>query len=119
MAWCNFTGSITIGDDSVISPNCIIYGCGIGGVEIGKRFDCGPNVSIFASRTDYLKNLNDHVFESVRIGDDVTVFANVVISPGVVIESGVVIAANSVVTEDIPKNTFAGGIPASVIPNET
>ena len=115
MDWCGFAGAIIIGDNSIISPNCLIYGCGPGGVHIGKRFDCGPNVFIFASRTDYSKDLNHHIFESVRIGDDVTIFANVVISPGVVIGSGAVIAAGSVVINNIPENTFVGGIPATII----
>ncbi|MCF6236223.1 MAG: hypothetical protein L3J70_07610 [Gammaproteobacteria bacterium] len=115
MDWCDFAGAIVIGDGSIISPNCVIYGCGYGGVHIGERFDCGPNVSIFASRTDYSKDINHHIFEAVLIGSDVTVFANVVISPGVIIGSGAVIAAGSVVTTDIPENVFAGGIPARVI----
>ncbi len=115
MPWCKYAGAITIGDDCCISPYCVIYGCGPGGVRIGDRFDCGPNVSIFSSRTDYSKGLNYHVFDSVDIGDDVTVFANVVISPGVVIGSGSAIAAGSVVINDVPKNTLVGGSPARVI----
>lgn len=115
MKWCNFAGAIVIGDDSVISPNCVIYGCGPSGVYIGERFDCGPNVSIFSSRTDYTKNMNCHIFEPVRIGNDVTVFANVVIGPGVTIEDGAVVAAGSVVLKDVPKDMLVGGAPAVII----
>src|SRR4028119_238711 len=53
MDWCQNKGWLEIGDDSIISPNCVIYGCGLGGVHIGKRFDCGSGVGIFGSRTDY------------------------------------------------------------------
>ncbi len=115
MEWCQQAGAIEIGDDGVISPNCVIYGCGPGGVHIGNRFDCGPNVSIFSSRTDYTKDLHHHIFAPVRIGDDVTLFANVVIGPGVSVGSGAVIAAGSVVTKDVPENALVGGAPARVI----
>ncbi len=115
MDWCNFAGTVQLGDDSIISPNCVIDGCGPGGVHIGKRFACGPNVSIFSNRTDYTRGLNNHIFEPVYIGDDVVVFANVVISPGVTIGSGAVIAAGAVITDDIPEKVFAGGIPAKII----
>jgi maltose O-acetyltransferase len=94
----------------------VIYGAGSGGIQIGKRFDCGPGVGIFASRTDYLKETDKpHLFSPVIIGDDVTIFANAVISPGVTIGDNAVIAACSVVTKDVSKNTFVGGLPAKVI----
>ena len=50
MEWSRRKGYIKIGDDSVISPYCIFYGAG--GIEIGNRFDCGPNVMIFSSYSD-------------------------------------------------------------------
>ena len=115
MPWCQGSGLIAIGDGSVISPNCVIYGGGPGGVKIGKKFDCGPNVGIFASRTDYEKGPEYHIFEQVRIGDEVTIFANSVISPGAKIGDGAVIAAGSVVINDVPPKTLVGGVPAKVI----
>ncbi len=115
MEWCKNSGFIEIGNESVISPNCVIYGCGPGGVRIGNRFDCGPGVGIFASRTDYRSGPNKHLFAPVKIGDDVIVYANAIISPGVTIGNGAVIAASSVVTMDIPENSMVGGIPAKII----
>lgn len=115
MEWCQNKGSIEIGDNSVISPNCVIYGCGPGGVHIGKRFDCGPGVGIFSSRTDYHLGPNNHIFSPVTIGDDVIIYANAVISPGVTIGNNAVVAAGSVVTQNVPVNCLVGGNPASVI----
>lgn len=115
MEWCNNAGMIEIDDDSVIGPHCTIFGCGPGGVRIGKRFDCGPGVGIFASRTDYAGDMRQHVFDQVVIEDDVVVFANAVIGPGVLIGAGAVIAAGSVVTRDVPAGSLAGGAPARII----
>jgi len=115
MSWCEHKGHLEIGDGSIISPHCVIYAGGPGGVIIGKRLNCGPGVGIFASRTDYSKGLNHHVFEPVMIGNDVTIFANAVISPGVRIGDGAVIAACSVVTKDVPAETLVGGAPARVL----
>lgn len=115
MAWCGNKGVVTIGAGSVISPNCVIYGAGSGGVRIGKNFDCGPGVGIFSSRTDYALGPNNHVFAPVVIGDNVIVFANCVIGPGVTIGDRAVIAAGSVVTRNIPPGVLAGGAPARIL----
>lgn len=113
--WCCHAGRLEIGDESVISPNCILYGSGPAGIRIGRRFDCGPGVKIFASRTDYTLGLNNHIFAPVVIGDDVIVYANAVIGPGVTVGDGAVIAANSVVTSDIPPHVLVGGGPARIL----
>jgi len=115
MEWCEYKGHLVIGDESVISPNCVIYAAGPGGIEIGERFDCGPGVGIFACRTDYSKGMNYHVFAPVHIGNNVTVYANAVISPGVKIGDGAVVAAGAVVVSNVMENTLVCGIPARVI----
>ena len=48
----------------------------------------------------------------VVIGNDCWFGANVVVCPGVTIGDNCVIGAGSVVTRDIPANTFAAGAPA-------
>lgn len=113
--WCLGVGHLELGDGTCISPNCVIYGTGPGGVYIGKRFDCGPGVGIFASRTDFTPGHRGTAFGRVQIGDDVVVFAHAVISPGVTIGDGAVIAANSVVTGDVPHHCMVGGAPARIV----
>jgi len=112
-AWCEHKGLIHIGTDSVLSHHTVIYGCGSGGVIIGDRVDCGPHVGIFSSRSAYPDS--GHVFDPVRIGNDVTIFASAVISPGVSIGNGAVVAAGSVVPRDMPAAVLIGGAPARVL----
>lgn len=112
--WCLGTGRIEIGDGSVISPNCVLYGAGPGGLRIGRRFDCGPLVGIYASHTEYGGHAT-HVFAPVVIGDDVVVFSHAVISPGVTIGDGAVIAAGAVVLDDVPAGAFVAGVPARIV----
>jgi maltose O-acetyltransferase len=117
--WCNNEGFISIGSQSVISSYCVFWGCGAK-IVIGNNFDCAPGTKIFASRTEYEKqieypNLNPHVFEDVIIGDNVVCYANVIISPGVKIGNGAVIGANSLVLTDVAENTLVAGSPARII----
>ena len=111
--WCKFMGSINIDDNACFSPNCVIWGTGAD-LIIGKNFDCGPGVVITSSKTN-LDDINEHDFENITIGDNVTIFSNSVISPGVTIGNNSVIGANSVVTNNIPSNSLAIGNPAIVV----
>jgi len=115
MPWCGNTGRLEIGDGGAISPHCVVYACGPGGIRIGKRFDCGPQVGLFASRTDYAADPKGHVFGPVTIGDDVVIFAHAVIGPGVTIGDRAAIAAGSVVTRDVPPGVLVGGAPARIL----
>ena len=117
MDWCGKAGKLVIGEGSILSPYCVIYGCGPGGVSIGRNCDLGPYVGIFASRTDYRRGPGNHVFGPVIIGDDVTVYSHCVIGPGVTIGKAATIAAGSVVTKDVPEACLAGGVPARVLRN--
>jgi dTDP-4-amino-4,6-dideoxy-D-glucose acyltransferase len=116
--WSFGEGSIAIGDDSVISAYCVLFGAGH--IEIGRGFDCGPGTIIFSSRSDYVANRTGqlprrHVFAPVRIGDFVTVFARCVIGPGVSIGDGAAIGAGSVVLDDVEPHCLYAGSPARLI----
>lgn len=51
----------------------------------------------------------------ITIGKDVWIGANVTVVPGVDIGDGAVIAAGAVVTQNVPPNVIAGGVPAKVL----
>ena len=50
----------------------------------------------------------------IKVGDNCWFGANVSVMPGVTIGNGCVIAAGSVVTKDLPDNSLAVGVPATI-----
>lgn len=110
---CFFNFNLTIQDDSAVT--------------IGNDCNFGPNVTIVTPVHPMLANerrllkcsdgVERHLCfaKPVTIGDDCWVGANVVICPGVTIGNGCVIGAGSVVTRDVPPDSFAAGNPARVI----
>lgn len=96
-------------------------------VKIGDNVLIGPNVSIMtpvhplryqdrnikkkADGTLY----DDEYAKPIIIGDNCWIASCVTITGGVTIGNGCVIGAGSVVTRDIPDNTFAAGNPCRVI----
>lgn len=96
-------------------------------VTIGDNCNFGPNVTIVtpvhpmvaSERREMLnaKGEKTHLCyaKPVHIGDDCWFGASVTVCPGVTIGSGCVIGAGSVVTRDIPDNSFAAGVPCRVI----
>ena len=96
-------------------------------VTIGDDCNFGPNVTIvtpvhpmIASERKLLRTKEGELkrlcyAKPVTIGHDNWFGANVVVCPGVTIGSNCVIGAGSVVTRDIPDNSFAAGVPCRVI----
>lgn len=96
-------------------------------VEIGDHCSFGPNVTIVTPVHPMLPNERRALLDKdgnpkhmcyakpVKIGNDCWFGANVVVCPGVTIGDNCVIGAGSVVTRDIPSNSFAAGNPCRVI----
>lgn len=96
-------------------------------VTIGDHCNFGPNVTIvtpvhplLAAERRAMKDKDGNIkhlcyAKPVHIGNDCWLGANVVVCPGVTIGDNCVIGAGSVVTRDIPANTFAAGTPCRVI----
>lgn len=114
-----------IGDRVFINYNFTVQDDAL--VTIGNDCNFGPNVTIvtplhpmIASERKIMhdKNGNEKRFcyaKPVSIGSDCWFGANVTVCPGVTIGDGCVIGAGSVVTRDIPPNSFAAGVPCRVI----
>ncbi len=105
----NFTvqddASVTIGDHCNFGPNVtIVTPCHPMLADERNAMLCGDGV---VRRLCYAK--------PVTIGNNCWFGANVVVCPGVNVGDNCVIGAGSVVTRDIPSNTFAAGNPCRVI----
>ena len=96
-------------------------------VTIGNHCDFGPNVTIVtpihpmlaAERIAYPDENGEKkrlcLAKPVVIRDGCWIGANTVILPGVTVGENCVIGAGSVVTRDVPPNSFAAGNPCRVI----
>ena len=112
-AHCFMNFNFTVQDDAMVT--------------IGDHNSFGPNVTIVTPLHPMLAQerrglvCSDNVerflcyAKPVTIGNDCWFGANVVVCPGVTIGDNCVIGAGSVVTRDIPANSFAAGVPARVI----
>ena len=88
--------TVTIGNNVFIGPNCTIS-------TAGHPFE----VKLRREGLEYAK--------SITIGSNVWIGMGTQICPGVTIGDNAVIGAGSVVTHDIPENSFAAGVPCRVI----
>lgn len=114
-----------IGSHCFMSFNFTVQDDGM--VTIGNDNNFGPNVTIVTPLHPMLAKERRGIICSdgverylccakpVTIGNDCWFGANVVVCPGVTIGDNCVIGAGSVVTRDIPSNSFAAGVPARVI----
>lgn len=96
-------------------------------VVIGDHCDFGPNVTIVTPVHPMLAGERRMMLDEngragrfcfakpVHIGNECWIGANVVICPGVTIGDRCVIGAGSVVTRDMPPDSFAAGNPCRVI----
>ncbi len=96
-------------------------------VTIGDHCDFGPNTTIVTPVHPLLPDERKEILtpegekrrlcyaKPVHIGNNCWFGASVTVCPGVTIGDNCVIGAGSVVTRDIPANSFAAGVPCRVI----
>jgi maltose O-acetyltransferase len=87
-------------------------------IVIGKRVSIGHNVVFITTDHDMgdsLERSGASKFAGIAIEDGAWVGACVTILPGVTIGRGSVVAAGSVVTQSVPPNKLAGGVPARTV----
>ena len=96
-------------------------------VTIGDHCDFGPNTTIVTPVHPLIADERIAMLDAdgnkkhlcyakpVHIGNNCWFGASVTVCPGVTIGDNCVIGAGSVVTKDIPANSFAAGVPCKVI----
>jgi maltose O-acetyltransferase len=86
-------------------------------ILIGSRCDIGPGVEFITGSHDIgsaSRRAGTGNARSIQIGDGCWIGAGTRILGGVTVGAGTIIAAGSVVTQDIPANVLAAGVPARV-----
>lgn len=106
---------IRIGRNVFINQNCTFYG--LGGIDIADDVMIGPNLSIITSSHPLgpSERRTSVLAKPIVIERNVWIAADATIIGGLTVGENSVVAAGSVVTRDVPRNTFAGGNPAKVI----
>lgn len=99
------TCPVTIGSNVYFGPNCTVATPIHPMLGQERLFKKKPDGTIY----------DDEYGKPVTIGDNCWIASNVVICAGVRIGDNCVIGAGSVVTKDIPSDSFAAGSPCRVI----
>ena len=113
-----FLTSHRLGKNVYVNSNCIwLDSCTI---TVGDRTLIGPNCSFYSAThpLDYRVRNGTRGPEAgapISIGEDCWLGGNVTILPGVTIGKGAVVGAGSVVTKDVPPESVVVGNPARVI----
>jgi maltose O-acetyltransferase len=114
--YCDYGRNITLGAKVFFNFNCVVLD--VMRVQIGDFTLFGPAVQIYTAMhpldADERRSGLEYA-KPVSIGRDVWVGGAAVICPGVTIGDRAVIGAGSVVTRDIPADSFAAGNPCRVI----
>ena len=105
----------SLGSGTFVNHGC--YFMDGGSISLGSNVFIGPFCGFYTAThpMDYAtRNLGLERALPINVGDNCWFGANVSVLQGVTIGSGCVIAAGSVVTEDLPDNCLAAGVPAKV-----
>ena len=110
------THKISIGNNVYLSYRCWLNG--LGGLYLEDEVVLGPSV-VISTLTHCRKN-GSYRFGGAKSGEIVIgrgswLAAHSSVKCGVSIGAGCLIGANSSVVKDVPKNSFAGGVPAIVV----
>jgi acetyltransferase-like isoleucine patch superfamily enzyme len=112
-------GSLKIGSDTHIQPRCqfsaykaaIVIGCG---VQIAPNCAFYPYAHGIAPG-ELIRKQPLQTKGGIIINDDAWLGYGVIVLDGVTIGKGAVVGAGAVVTQDVPDNAIAAGVPARVV----
>lgn len=114
-AYFDYGDKTTFGDGCFVNHGC--YFMDGGSITFGDNVFIGPFCGFYTASHPLGakgRNLGLERALPIVVGDNCWFGANVSVLQGVTIGSGCVIAAGSVVTEDLPDNVMAAGVPAVV-----
>ena len=112
-------GMINIGNDTHIQPRCQ-FSSYKAPIKIGSKVQIAPECAFYSyahgiAADQLIKEQPLTTKGGIIIEDDVWLGYRVIVLDGVSIGQGAVIGAGSVVTQDIPPNAIAVGIPARIV----
>lgn len=113
--------NISLGFDTRITTNCIVWAGQTSKITIGDNVLIGPGVQLHASNHGYKlgkgpMTYQERVEKDITLGNDVWVGGNSVVTAGVTLADGIIVAAGSTVTKSFnEKNIIIGGVPAKKI----
>lgn len=112
-------GLIEIGDNVDIGTGTIIYSSKKGGVSIGNNTLIAAQCYIIdhdhGIKAGIIVREQDNIVDSIKIGNDVWIAANVTVLKGSIIENGAIVGAKSLIKGKVPKNSIVVGIPSKII----
>jgi len=113
--FCDYGTQIELGEGAYFNFNCVLLD--VCRIRIGARTLVGPAVQIYTALhpMDAELRRTQEYGRPVEIGADVWIGGGAIILPGVNIGDRAVIGAGSVVTRDVPADTFAAGNPCRVM----
>lgn len=114
-AYFDYGSKTTFGEGCFVNHGC--YFMDGGSITFGGNVFIGPFCGFYTAPHPLKakdRNLGLEKALPIVVGDNCWFGANVSVLQGVTIGSGCVIAAGSVVTEDLPDNVVAAGVPAVV-----
>lgn len=114
--FCDYGINIHLG--SYVFINAFTYLMDCADITIGDHTFIGPHCGLYTATHPLSYKIRNKGLEKalpVKIGANCWLGANVSILPGVTVGDGCVIAAGAVVTNDIPENSLAAGVPAKII----
>ena len=114
--FCDYGTNISVGNKVYFNYNCTVLD--VMKITIGNNVLFGPSVQIYAAThpMNWKERASDLEYgKPIVIGSDVWIGGGVIICPGVTIGSRCVIGAGSVVTRNIPDDSFAAGNPCRKI----
>lgn len=113
-------GSLIIGDDVWIGPECFISPVGSAIIQLGSHIDIAPQVMILTG-SHKIEPLGEHIggegySASVVVDDGCWLGARSMLLPGVTLPKKTIVAAGAVVTKSIDdERSLLAGVPAKVV----